>query len=108
MKQLVTGAVLAVTMAAGTAFGHEGHAHKIMGVVTALGTDRIEVRTRGGEMLSIGLTPQTTVRAEKRKTTPDQGHVGRRVVVNIGSGEDPLVARDIQVGVMDPSVTSRP
>ena len=27
--------------------------------------------------------------------------VGRRVVVDIGNGEDPLIARDIQVGVFD-------
>lgn len=77
---------------------HDGHAHKIMGTVTARDDKRVEVKTPGGETLSIEINAKTMVTRDKRKVGLAEVQTGRRVVVDIGNGEDPLIAREIQVG----------
>ncbi len=52
---------------AGAAWARDGHAHKIMGTVTAREATRLEVKTPGGEVLSIAITDKTTVTRNKRK-----------------------------------------
>lgn len=78
---------------------HDGHAHTVMGTVTARDAKHLEVKTPGGEILSIAINAKTTVVRQKRKVAMTEVQVGRRVVVDIGNGEDPLIAREIQVGV---------
>lgn len=80
------------------AFAHDGHIHRIMGTVTARDAKHIEVKTPSGENLSIAITPKTTATRDKRKVPLTEVQVGRRVVVAIGNGEDPLMAGEIQVG----------
>jgi hypothetical protein len=87
-----------LVMCAGGAFAHDGHVHKIMGTVTARDAKHIEVKTPSGENLSIAITPKTTATRDKRKVPLAEVQVGRRVVVAIGNGEDPLQAGEIQVG----------
>jgi hypothetical protein len=77
---------------------HDGHVHKIMGTVTARDARHVEVKTPSGENLSIAITAKTVVTRDKRKISLSEVQTGRRVVVDIGNGEDPLIARAIQVG----------
>jgi hypothetical protein len=77
---------------------HDGHVHKIMGTVTARDAKHVEVKTPSGENLSIAITPKTTATRNKRRVPLSEVQVGRRVVVAIGNGEDPLQAGEIQVG----------
>ena len=77
---------------------HDGHIHKIMGTVTVRDARHIEVKTPSGENLSIAITPKTTATRDKRRVPLSEVQVGRRVVVAIGNGEDPLQAGEIQVG----------
>ena len=83
---------------AGSALAHDGHIHRIMGTVTARDAKHIEVKTPSGENLSIAITTKTTATRDKRKVPLSEVSVGRRVVVAIGNGEDPLMAGEIQVG----------
>jgi hypothetical protein len=78
---------------------HDGHIHTIMGTVVARDAKHLEVKTPSGEILSIAINAKTTVVREKRKATLADVQVGRRVVVGIGNGEDPLIAGEIQVGI---------
>ena len=82
----------------GAGFAHDGHVHRIMGTVTARDAKHIEVKTPSGENLSIAITPKTRATRDKRKVPLSEVQVGRRVVVDIGNGEDPLEAGEIQVG----------
>ena len=91
-------AVAGVALSAGAAIAHDGHDHLIMGTVTARDERHLEVKTPSGEVLSIAVTDKTTTSRDKKKVTFKEVQVGRRVVVNIGNGEDPLIARDIQLG----------
>ena len=87
-----------VVLAAPAVRAHDGHTHTIMGTVTARDAKRVEVKTPGGEVLSIAITAKTAVVKDKKKSDIKEVQIGRRVVVDIGNGEDPLIAREIQVG----------
>ena len=89
----------AVLLVAPLVWAHEGHVHTIMGTVTAIDAGHVAVKTPSGEVLSIAITGKTAVVRAKRKVAIAEVQVGRRVVVDIGNGEDPLIAREIQVGV---------
>ena len=91
---LVVGVLAWPTMAS----AHDGHAHKVMGTVTARDDKHIEIKTPGGENLSIAVNAQTAVTRGNKTVALSEVRIGRRVVVDIGNGEDPLIAREIQVG----------
>lgn len=91
--------IMMLLASSGVLWAHDGHIHKIMGVVMARDAKHLEVKTPSGEVLSIAITGKTTVVRDKRKVTIAEVQVGRRVVVGIGNGEDPLIAGEIQVGV---------
>jgi len=91
--------ILAVSIALPVAVrAHDGHVHRIMGTVTVRDAKHVEVKTPSGEVLSIAITPKTTAVRNKKKVDLNEVQVGRRVVVDIGNGEDPLMAGEIQVG----------
>ena len=80
------------------AWAHEGHDHKIMGTVVARDAKHLEVKTPSGEVLSIALHGKTAVTRGKSRAAINDVQPGARVVVNIGNGEDPLIAKAIQLG----------
>jgi hypothetical protein len=94
-------AIIIFIVSSGAVWAHDGHVHKIMGVVMARDARHLEVKTPSGEVLSIAITDKTSVLRAKRKVAIGEVEVGRRVVVAIGNGEDPLIAGEIQVGVVD-------
>ena len=101
MKRVVLSAAMVLVFGAGAAWAHEGHTHTIMGTVMARNATHVDVKTPGGEILSIAVNGKTVVMREKRKASIRDVEVGRRVVVDIGNGEDPLIAGEIQVGVVE-------
>src|SRR5688500_11038780 len=102
-RRIALVAALALILGAAAPWAHDGHVHTIMGTVTALDAKVIKVKTPSGEILSIAVTGKTSVLRAKRKVPIGDVQVGQRVVVDIGNGEDPLIARAIQVGVTAPA-----
>ena len=100
MKPMVLSAAMVLVLGSNAVWAHEGHTHTIMGTVMARDAKHVEVKTPSGETLSIALNAKTVVLREKRKASISDVQVGRRLVVDIGSGEDPLIAGEIQVGVV--------
>jgi len=96
-------AAATLVLAAPAVWAHDGHAHIIMGTVTGKDAKQVKVKTPSGEILSIAINEKTSVVRDKRKVAVADVLVGRRVVVDIGNGEDPLIAREIQVGVAAPA-----
>jgi hypothetical protein len=82
------------------AYAHAGHVHKIMGTVMARDDKHVEVKTPSGEVLSIAVNDKTSVVRARKKVTFAEVQTGLRVVVDIGDGEDPLIARGIEVGAV--------
>jgi hypothetical protein len=94
--------ILMLVLAAPVAWAHDGHDHLVMGTVTARDDKHLEVKTPSGEVLSIAVTDKTATIRDKKRITFKEVQVGRRVVVNIGNGEDPLIAKEVQLGVAAP------
>lgn len=99
MTRRIALVAVALVLGAHAIWAHDGHVHTVMGTVTALDAKTVKVKTPSGEVLSIAITDKTSVLRAKRKVPMAEVQVGRRVVVDIGNGEDPLIAREIQVGV---------
>lgn len=97
-KWLVASILATALLVPVAAWAHDGHAHKIMGTITARDDKHVQVRTPSGENLSIEIDAKTVVTKDKKKVGLSEAQTGRRVVVDIGNGEDPLIAREIQVG----------
>ena len=106
VRQTILGVAAAILVAVGAASAHDGPTHTIMGTVTALDAKTIKVKTPSGEVLSIAITDKTTTLRAKKKIAFKEVQVGRRVVVDIGNGEDPLITREIQIGAPTPVATS--
>lgn len=97
-KQMALLATLVFVLGSIGLRAHDGHVHTVMGTVTARDAKHLEVKTPSGEVLSIAINAKTTAVRQKRKVAMTEVQVGRRVVVAIGNGEDPLIAGVIQVG----------
>jgi hypothetical protein len=89
---------IALFFALPAALAHDGHIHTVMGTVTAVDQKHVEIKTPSGEVLSIALNEKTTFVRAKKKIDPAELTVGKRVVIGIGNGEDPLIAGEIQIG----------
>ena len=98
MTRAVGAAFVLALISIAPALAHDGHTHRIMGTVTAVDGKHMDVKTPSGEVLSIQINDKTLVTRAKRKIALDQVKKGGRVVVDIGNGEDPLIAHEIQVG----------
>ena len=94
----ILGGLLLIVAIPSLVLAHAGHVHKIMGTVMARDAKHVEVKTPSGEVLSIAVNADTKVIRAKKKIAFDEVQTGRRVVVDIGDGEDPLIAREIQLG----------
>ena len=91
-------AVIPLLVMPPVALAHDGHIHTVMGTVTAVDQKHVEIKTPSGEVLSIALNEKTTFLRAKKKIDPAELKVGKRVVIGIGNGEDPLIAGEIQIG----------
>lgn len=93
---LLAGLILLLGVPA--AWAHDGHAHKIMGTVTGRHDADLQVKTTAGETVSIVINDKTRVTRQKKRVDLSEVLVGRRVVVDVGNGKQPLIARTIEVG----------
>lgn len=97
---IIAGAAL--LLGAGVAIAHEGHAHTIVGTVASLKDAKLDVKTADGKTATVGVNEKTVVLRGKDKLTLRDVTAGQRVVVDVGTGKAPLVAREIKVGVAKP------
>jgi hypothetical protein len=98
-KRSVVGVVLALAlMVPAYARAHEGHAHKVLGTITASQDNRLEVKTREGKTVTIVLNEKTTIVRGKEKLDAGALKAGERVVVDVGTGKEPITAREVKLG----------
>lgn len=95
---LSVAAVLAAA-AAPAALAHDGHDHKIMGTVSAIHENHLEVLATDGKTSKITLNQKTKIVRGKAPLKPVDVKVGDRVVVNVGNGKEPLIAKQVELGV---------
>lgn len=87
----------AVAVLPSYAYAHEGHAHTIMGTVVAQRDGRLEVKTTDGKTLTIAVNAKTAVLRGKQKAALSGLAAGERVVVDVGNGKEPMIAREIKL-----------
>lgn len=97
---------LLVTVAGSTAWGHGTEQH-VLGTVTAVGDDRLEVKTPKGETVSVELTDQTRYR-QKGDAARSLPQTGDRVVIDIAKNGPSLIAIEVQFAEQKKSGTGKP
>ena len=97
---VMTVVVAALLLPVGAARAHDGHSRSVMGVVSERHDMDLLVKTKEGKILTILLTDKTEVVRGTKKLTLDAIAIGDRVVVDVGSGRAPLVARGVKLGAV--------
>lgn len=103
MKKAVLALMFALALAPLVA-AHEGHDHKIMGTVTAIHDNALEVKATDGKTTTISLNDKTKIVHGKMAIKAADIKAGDRVVVTAsGGGKDPFVAKQVQIGAAVPA-----
>lgn len=81
------------------AIAHEGHAHKVMGTVSAVSPTQLDVTTTDGKTVIVVLNPKTTFKQGTAKADATVLKVGERVVVSAtqAKGAKLMTATSVQV-----------
>jgi len=87
-------------LAAGAASAHEGHAHRLMGTVTAVHADmnHVEVKTTDGKVADFYVTPETKYVSGTKAFTLKDLSVGTRVVVTTKMQGAKAFATEVKMG----------
>jgi hypothetical protein len=96
-------AIVAALAIPGYALAHEGHAHKVMGTVTALHENHLEVKATDGKTSMITLNEKTKILREKTKVGVAEIKPGERVVVTAiqtkgRDGKVTMIATEVRLG----------
>ena len=98
-KRFLIGVALVAALAVPAyARAHEGHAHKVMGTITMLHDNHLEVKTKDGKTVTITLNEKTAIVRGKQKLDLNALKEGERVVVDVGNGKAPMTAREVKLG----------
>jgi hypothetical protein len=85
------------------ALAHEGHVRKVLGTVTTLHENHLELKATGGKTSTITLNEKTKILRGKAKVRADEIKTGERIVVTAietkgADGQTTLVATQIRLG----------
>lgn len=92
-------------LGAGVARAHEGHVHRVMGTITSVHDNSVEVKTTAGKASVITVTDKTKVIQGKTSVKRSVIKPGHRVVVTAVESKDRkgkvvLLARQITLGAL--------
>jgi hypothetical protein len=101
LSALVLSSALLVPAAA---LAHEGHAHKVMGVVTTVHENHVEVKDAKGKLTTVALDAKTKIRRGKAVAALADIKVGDRVVVTTletkdKAGKAVVTVTQVELGV---------
>ena len=99
MKQWLMVVVLAAAVVIpGRVMAHEGHAHKVMGTITAIDGSHLTVKTTDGKSAMVMLDAKTKVTQGKNKVEPTSLKVGDRIVAEGPEEKSMVMAATVKVG----------
>ena len=81
------------------ALAHEGHEHKIMGTVSMLHEQHLEVKDKDGKAHVMTLNASTKIMKGKTAIKASDIRAGDRVVATVVTEKDVMIAKEVQVGV---------
>lgn len=103
MTRTLIGCLLAATLVP-AALAHEGHDHRVMGTVSAIHQNHLEVKAAAdGKATTVTINEKTRILRGKAVVAREAIKVGERVVVTYaqekdGAGKDALIAKEIRLG----------
>ena len=85
-------------------WAHDGHEHKkVMGTVTAIDGQHLDVKTTDGKTVSVMLNDKTTYMHGKMKMADGKMlKAGDRVVIEVEGEGKMMTAKSVQMGVAEP------
>ena len=103
MKHLFAATLALALLAPAAIKAHPGHDHKILGVVTVIHENHLEVKDAKGTITKHVLNATTKVRKDKAKASATDIKVGDRVVVTSRESKDKdgkaiMTVVDVQIG----------
>ncbi|HYU77525.1 MAG TPA: hypothetical protein VEK56_00985 [Vicinamibacterales bacterium] len=101
MTRLFALALAAVLVAPPLVFAHEGHAHKVMGTVSTIHENHLEVKTKDGKVSTHVLDPKTKILRGKAAAKLADIKPGDRVVVTFVQSKDKAGKEIVSVTQVD-------
>lgn len=106
-KKWILGAVLAAALLIPVAAGaHEGHAHKVMGTVSALQGNRVELKTPDGKTVTVVLNEKTKYARGRQRVDVTAVKVGERLVAEVASEKD-MIASTVTLAAAAPATARK-
>ncbi|MEO8256259.1 MAG: hypothetical protein ABI868_02835 [Acidobacteriota bacterium] len=98
---LVGAALAGVLMFAGPGrlAAHEGHSHKVLGTVSSVQGNHVEVKTTDGKRVVVMLDAKTKITRGKEKLDLSAIKVGGRVSIDAMQEKDMMMAQAVKLGV---------
>jgi hypothetical protein len=94
--------VLVAVLSATPLWAHPGHDHRFMGTVTAVAGVRMTMETPDGQTLTFTVNRETKFVRGREDGRVSEITVGMRVIVNLGDGIEPLVAKEVRYQAVQP------
>lgn len=83
-----------------------GSGQHVLGVVTAIDTVHIEIKTPKGQSVSVRLTDKTHYKAKNLRRTKNTPQVGDRVVIEAEKDDSGLIATEVHFSDSKPKTTT--
>ena len=83
------------------AWAHEGHAHKVLGTISAVQANRVELKTPEGKVVTVTVNAKTIYARGKQKVDASALKVGERVVAEVASEKD-MIATSVMLAAAVP------
>jgi translation initiation factor IF-1 len=98
-RNWIIGVALAAALALPLAArAHEGHAHKVLGTVTSVQGNHVEVKTTDGKVVTIRLDAKTAITRGKTKLDATALKAGERVSVDYVEEKKINTAKTVKLG----------
>ena len=76
---------------------HEGHEHKVMGTVTTVDANHVEIETADGKKTSVQLNKKTKYLKGKSPATVDDIKVGDRIALTVVETDGKPTAKEVRL-----------
>jgi hypothetical protein len=90
-----------------SALAHEGHTHKVMGTVSSIQGDHVEVKATDGKTVTITLNGKTSITRGKVKLDATALKPGDRVSIDYRQNKDMNMATAVKLGTAPAAAAAR-
>jgi hypothetical protein len=104
-KWIVGVALLVVLAVPVAAWAHGGHAHKVMGTVSSVQGNHVQVKTTDGKIVMVMLDQKTAITRGKAKLDATALKIGERVSVDYMQEKDMNMAKAVKLGTASAAAT---